>query len=456
MSNSPVCASGIDRKKANCSVKIRLRKSGSKTLGPEDARVAEISSSSERFVGLKILVIGGYVMDVFYSGPHDPLRYVPGGKALNTAICLGRMKAEVAVLGSVGRDTGGTAVLKSLHDGGVDHRMLKKVKPPTPMCWGNTEKEESSFLASMADLARMVNTERDILGNAQAFDQAAALVLTFEVGADQLRAAIACARESDTVIVLNPAPIHAEFGAIDEKREILRLVDCITPNISEAQKLLGIAEDEEQRVPTDIARRLIVDYGVPKVCLTLGEQGSVAAWRDDGGKIFVRHVPAPYIENVIDTAGASDALTARLTAELALGVRYEDAAKLAQRTHQKLYLLLPMMRLASKELVDVRKSDTFQADIYNSNVSTNLPGLANFQTFLKETGLSAQEAIAVLDRSRLSFLEVVENAQFAGALATTKTGASTAMPTLESQDAFAAKLRDSALESSSIRTVLGG
>ncbi|WP_278043840.1 PfkB family carbohydrate kinase [Protofrankia symbiont of Coriaria ruscifolia] len=69
---------------------------------------------------LRFLVAGAYVLDCLISTPRlpvwgddlraDAMRTVPGGKALNQAVTLARLGAQVAAVGCVGTDVVGEAI----------------------------------------------------------------------------------------------------------------------------------------------------------------------------------------------------------------------------------------------------------------------------------------------------------------------------------------------------------
>ena len=100
-------------------------------------------------------------------------------------------------------------------------------------------------------------------------------------------------------------------------RDILPRLFAIKPNLYEAQTLTG------KETPADCAEALL-NAGVEKVFISLGEDGLYFADRQQAGRIPVeRFSDAP-------KTGAGDALTAGLAVALAQGKTTEEAARFAQ------------------------------------------------------------------------------------------------------------------------------
>lgn len=78
---------------------------------------------------LRFVVIGAYVADCFVAAPRLPawgedyearsIRTSPGGKALNQAVALARLGAQVSAVGAVGRDGLGRDIVSALAREGV-------------------------------------------------------------------------------------------------------------------------------------------------------------------------------------------------------------------------------------------------------------------------------------------------------------------------------------------------
>ena len=118
--------------------------------------------------------------------------------------------------------------------------------------------------------------------------------------------AMALGRRHGIQTIWNPAP------ALPVSPEAFENVDLLTPNETEIRILLDLPPDD----PTDtveLARRLL-QRGVSRVVVTLGEKGSVAVTAD-GSEAF----PAVPGVRAVDIIGAGDSFNASLAVSLAEG-----------------------------------------------------------------------------------------------------------------------------------------
>ena len=90
----------------------------------------------------KILVVGSLVMDLIVTTKKFPelgetvvgtsFATAPGGKGANQAVQAARLGADVTMVGKVGNDANGEALLKSLKESGVNVSFIKSTdKAPT-------------------------------------------------------------------------------------------------------------------------------------------------------------------------------------------------------------------------------------------------------------------------------------------------------------------------------------
>jgi ribokinase len=158
-------------------------------------------------------------------------------------------------------------------------------------------------------------TATDVSQNEAAFDSAAVVLTQLEIPVPAAAAAMACGRARGAVTILNPAPVRSLPDSV------LRLVDVLTPNQSEARVLAGRGPDELID-PEEVARELI-RRGVTQVVMTLGEGGALIVTSSS-----TRRVPALRL-TAVDTTGAGDAFNAGLAMALACGASIEDAVQFA-------------------------------------------------------------------------------------------------------------------------------
>jgi ribokinase len=117
------------------------------------------------------------------------------------------------------------------------------------------------------------------------------------------------------MVVLNPAPF------CDLPADLLKRIDCLIPNDVEAGHLSGI--EVTDLATTKLAASLLLDCGVPKMIITLGQNCALLA---DGRSM--KHVPAYPVE-AIDATAAGDAFIGFLAVGLARSETLLQATELA-------------------------------------------------------------------------------------------------------------------------------
>jgi ribokinase len=143
------------------------------------------------------------------------------------------------------------------------------------------------------------------------------LLLQLETPLETVTAAAAHARSLGMTVILDPAP------AREAPAELLRNVDILTPNESEALALVGAAGDHIALADaSDVARELLA-LGPRRALLKLGAQGAFLA---DGER--ARHFQARPVE-AKDTTAAGDCFNGALATGLAEGLTLDAAIAFA-------------------------------------------------------------------------------------------------------------------------------
>ncbi len=142
-----------------------------------------------------------------------------------------------------------------------------------------------------------------------------ALLMQLESPLETVIAAARLAKQHQTQVILNPAP------ARELPDELLGMIDMITPNETEAQRLTGIAVDNE----TDAARaaQALHDKGIATVIITLGSRG---VWLSENGN--GKRVPGFKVQ-AVDTIAAGDTFNGALVTALLEGKIMADAVRFA-------------------------------------------------------------------------------------------------------------------------------
>ena len=242
----------------------------------------------------------------------------PGGKGGNQAVAAARLGAKVRMVGRVGRDTFGPALLEGLRGYGIDVTGVAE------------DPDNASGIAIILLDAHRENHIVAIYGaNAAcdgaeleaakaAMDGADALLLQLEVPFEVSLAAARYARSRDIRVIWDPAP------ARQMPSEAYAAVDVLTPNQTEATSLTGV--DVNDMGSARAAARVLLEAGAPAAVVKLGEEGAYYATSEGSG-----HVPSHKVE-VVDTVAAGDAFGGALAVAISEGrglpeaVRYGVAA----------------------------------------------------------------------------------------------------------------------------------
>ncbi len=240
-----------------------------------------------------------------------------GGKGGNQAVAAARAGARTAMVGCVGEDADGRALLSDLAGAGVDAaavRSLPDVRTGMAFVFVAPDGENSIVVAPGANgrvsAADAVPTVRALLR------PPAVLVTQAEIPGDTVEAVVATAGGQGCRAVVNLAPYRPVSDTL------LQACDPLVVNESEAGLLLGRAVHGTAEA-ADAALELL--ERTPSVVVTVGAEGAVVA--DRGG---LEHVAAVPVE-VVDTTGAGDAFTGALAAALSRGEELPAAVRLGTR-----------------------------------------------------------------------------------------------------------------------------
>ncbi len=270
-----------------------------------------------------ILVVGSLNMDLVVSVPRFPApgetllggdyaRH-PGGKGANQAVAAARAGAHVALIGRIGEDGFGHALLAALRADGVD---IDGVRPtperPTGVAFITVDAAAQNTIV-VASGANAAVAPGDL--DPRAFESATVVLLQLEVPLPTVLESARLGRVAGARVVLNLAPAQT----LDPEQ--LANVDVLVVNETEAGALTGLDADAVARDPERALAELIV--WVPAAVVTLGADG--AAWRDgdEVGRVVGHTVAA------VDTTAAGDAFVGALAARLADGAGLRDAVAFA-------------------------------------------------------------------------------------------------------------------------------
>lgn len=238
-----------------------------------------------------------------------------GGKGANQAVAAGRSGADIAFIACTGDDDTGERVRQQLIDDNIDVAPVSVIAGESTgvaLIFVNGEGENVIGIHAGANAAlsvERVEAQRERIG------QASALLMQLESPVESVLAAARIAHENDTIVALNPAP------ARELSDELLALVDIITPNETEAEKLTGIRVNSDEDASN--AAQVLHTKGIDTVIITLGSRGVWASVKGEG-----RRIPGFKVK-AIDTIAAGDTFNGALMTALLENNALDEAIRFA-------------------------------------------------------------------------------------------------------------------------------
>ena len=247
------------------------------------------------------------------TGNHYQVAF--GGKGANQAVAAGRSGADIAFIACTGDDDTGERGRKQLASDNIDIAPVSVINGESTgvaLIFVNAEWENVIGIHAGANAAlsvALVEAQRDRIA------AASALLMQLESPVESVLAAAKIAHQNRTRVALNPAP------ARELSDELLALVDVITPNETEAEKLTGINVETDE----DAARaaQALHAKGIGTVIITLGSRGVWASVNGEGQRIPGFKVKA------IDTIAAGDTFNGALMTALLENHPLEQAIRFA-------------------------------------------------------------------------------------------------------------------------------
>ncbi|MEJ5073974.1 ribokinase [Enterobacter ludwigii] len=238
-----------------------------------------------------------------------------GGKGANQAVAAGRSGANIAFIACTGNDDTGEQVRKQLASDNIDIAPVSVVAGESTgvaLIFVNGEGENVIGIHAGANAA--LTTER-VAEQKERIASADALLMQLESPLESVLAAAKIAHSNQTTVALNPAP------ARELPDELLSLVDIITPNETEAEKLTGVRVENDEDAAQ--AAQVLHDKGIETVIITLGSRGVWASQKGTGQRVPGFKVQA------IDTIAAGDTFNGALMTALLEGTELPEALRFA-------------------------------------------------------------------------------------------------------------------------------
>lgn len=272
----------------------------------------------------KLCVIGSLNMDLVTTVKDFPkpgetilgesFKTFPGGKGANQAVALGRLGADVLMVGKVGEDIYGTEYLEVLKNNNVNQAGIQ------------IEKGMSSGVAAIQVSDKGENNIVIIAGangnvDIKYIESKFAMIKEADIFLFQLEIPMFTVidtmkklkAEGNKTIILDPAPA----GKLSE--DIFKYIDYITPNETEIEALTGKSVEDEKDLKQ--AAQILIDKGVKNVIAKLGSKGAAVI-----NKVEYKKIPG-FKVNPVDTTAAGDSFNAGFAFALAEGKELEECIK---------------------------------------------------------------------------------------------------------------------------------
>ncbi|HXV61656.1 MAG TPA: ribokinase [Vicinamibacteria bacterium] len=246
-------------------------------------------------------------------GDHFDLGF--GGKGANQAVAAAYCGAEAHMVARVGDDLFGPPTVKNFKALGIGARHVKMVK-------GVSSGVAPIFVDPSGQNRIFVVKGANDRVTPKAVDEAASLlkradviVLQFEIPLETVYHTVRLGKKYGVRTIVNPAPA----APADLKR--LAPADYVIPNESEAETITGkpVKTVEEAKA----CARYLLDQGLSRVILTLGERGALLATRE-----AMELIPA-FPVTAKDSTGAGDAFIGSFAVFLAEGHPEREAIRRA-------------------------------------------------------------------------------------------------------------------------------
>ncbi len=264
----------------------------------------------------EIVVIGSINTDLVFTCDRIPIAgetlsgneflMIPGGKGANQAVAAARLGADVTMIGAVGRDANGKAMIDNLKRQKVNTDAIKVVDHITGVAGIMVDHEDNSIVVipganEDVDIA-LIEDVKDLVLKAKL------VVLQLEIALETVAYVIDFCYQNGIQTILNPAPSRKLPKALIDK------VTYITPNEIEVNEIID-----------NMGLEAVLHEYPNKMIVTRGEKGIDY---HDGQRLV--NVPSVRVKPV-DTTGAGDTFNGAFATRIVKGDTLEEAIHFAAK-----------------------------------------------------------------------------------------------------------------------------
>lgn len=276
----------------------------------------------------KITVVGSLNMDIVIETPHMPtggetvsgrnVMLVPGGKGANQAYAVGKLGGNVTMIGAVGQDAAGDALLENLKKVNVNVSGIRRMEQGvTGQAYITVDDQGENSIILIAGTNGLVTKEL-IDDNIDILRESDIVIMQLEIPLDVVEYTKELAIKEGKTIIVDPAP-----AVTDIPNHFWKGIDYIKPNETELAILTGLKMETRDEIVQ--GARMMIEKGVKNVIVTLGGDGCLFVTKETE-EFFPSHKV-----KAIDTTAAGDSFTAAFALSLSQGKEYKEAVELGQK-----------------------------------------------------------------------------------------------------------------------------
>ena len=241
-----------------------------------------------------------------------------GGEAVNESVAAAKLGMRPGILCFLGKDTAGDLIENTLKGYGVYTGLIvREENNPTPVTTMFVKEDGSRQSITNSSHRYNFHPERylDRIGQTRSIILGSLFRAPFNDPAI-VHAVLRYAKEQGILAVADTKLPNYGKLSLDDLKDSLPMIDCITPNEDEA-KYYTKKDD-----PSEMAK-VLLEYGVRSVIIKLGAKGCY--YRDHSNEV---RLSALNIE-AVDATGAGDNFVAGFVSELLRGKKPDEALRFA-------------------------------------------------------------------------------------------------------------------------------
>ncbi len=242
-----------------------------------------------------------------------------GGKGANQAVACARLGGAVTFVCKTGNDVFGHQAYQLFDDEGIDPSyVFSDPKNPSGVALILVDDNaENSIAVASGSNSNLVTA--DIDNSLDAIENSEIVLMQLEIPIKTIEYAAQIAKSRGKMVILNPAPAPTEPLPLS----ILKNIDLITPNETEAELISGIPVVDETSAIA--AAKRMAELGVKKIIITMGSKGAMLY--EDGEAELIPSIRV----KAVGTTAAGECFNGALAIAISEGRSLEDAVWLANR-----------------------------------------------------------------------------------------------------------------------------